>query len=114
MLVKPLKLVAHITFFYLPANFTRFCRSLYPKYRAKVHFNRDAHSYCTKLDFLSLDEVAMKEEIHSWFDILSYEESFSPEEVPHTEARKRQIDTYAIVSTITQEESKTIFGESKV
>ncbi|KAL5062633.1 hypothetical protein RYX36_024370 [Vicia faba] len=49
----------------------------------------DAHSYCTMLDLISSNEVALKEDPHSWFQGLDYEEKLSPSEFPPTEAMKR-------------------------
>lgn len=40
----------------------------------------------------------MKEDPHSWFQGHGYEERFDPGEVPSSEVRKKQIDTYAIES----------------
>lgn len=52
----------------------------------------------------------MKEDMHSWFQELGYEESFGPGEIPSTEAHKKRIHTYAIVSAVNQNERKGIFG----
>lgn len=71
-------------------------------------------SYCTKLGFLSLDEVKMKEEIWSWFHRLGYEEGFGPEKVTHIKVRRRWIVTYAIVSAVSLEKRKYIFCEDEV
>lgn len=48
----------------------------------------------------SSDEATMKEDMHSWFKGLVYEEWFDPSEVPSTEVRKMHIETYAIVHAV--------------
>lgn len=40
----------------------------------------------------------MNEDLHSWFQGLNYEEGFMPDKVPPYEMKKKQIETYAILS----------------
>lgn len=74
------------------------------KYWSKIHFNHDAHFYYSKSYSLSPDDVILKEEMQSWFQGLGYVQWFHPSEVPHTEEKKRRIDTHAILSAINHEE----------
>lgn len=55
----------------------------------------------------------MNEDLHSWFQGLCYEKEFGYREVPSSEVRKKQINTYAIVSAVNRD-MKEIFGEDKV
>lgn len=61
LLVKPFTIMEHLIFCYILVNSPYFCRILYPKYWYKIHFHRDAHTYCTRSGSVSLDEVIMKE-----------------------------------------------------
>lgn len=56
----------------------------------------------------------MKEEMQSQFQGLSYEDEFDPGEVPYTDVRKRIIDTNVILSEISLEKRRNIFGESGI
>lgn len=51
----------------------------------------------------------MKEDLHSWFQGVSYEKAFGPSEVPSSEQRNKLIDTYVIVSAIDRTERMDIF-----
>ena len=61
----------------------------------------------------SLDEVIMNQEIQ-FFQGLGYEDWFGPCEVLPTEVKKIHIDIHAILSAVSQEERRNIFGEIAV
>lgn len=84
---------------------------MFLKYWSSSHFLQDVFSYCTKLELISLGDATTKEDLHSWFHGVDYEEGFGPYEMPHTEVNKILIYNYAIVSAINREERKGIFGE---
>lgn len=50
----------------------------------------------------------------SWFQGLGYEEGFGPYEIPHTKVKKKQINAHVILSVVSHEERKNIFGEGRV
>lgn len=62
-LVRSLMVEARISWCYLPIESPRFCKSPFPMYWSKNYFKWYTRSYCTKLGFLSLDKMKMKEEI---------------------------------------------------
>lgn len=72
-------------------------------------------TFSTELNHIfSLDEVAMTEDLHAWFQGLGYKEGFGPDKVPYTKIRKRMIDTCTITSVVSQEEIKDTFCEEEV
>ena len=55
--------------------------------------------------------MTIKDEMHSWFQGLGYEEGFSLGEVPSTKVRKRHIHIYVILSVVNLRERMMIFSE---
>lgn len=55
----------------------------------------------------------MKEEMKLWFQWICYENGFGPGEVSFAEVRKRLINTHVILSAVSHEEMRKIFGENE-
>lgn len=58
--------------------------------------------------------MAIKKDVYSWFQKVGYEKGFGPGEVPASKVKKKQIDTYAILSVVIRKDRKKIFGEDRI
>lgn len=83
------------------------------KYWSRAYFHRPLPSYHFVITLLSSEEMKIKEDMCSWYQGLDYEEGFGPVEVLFIQQKKRQLNTYVIVSAPDQSEIQKIFGEDK-
>lgn len=104
--MKHLTLEDDLAFLIFLTGTSHFCNGKFFKYCPFPYFYSDIPYYHTTLSPLSPDEVFMKEDLHSWFKGLGYEEVFGPSEVPSSEVRNRRIYTYTIMSVVIWEERK--------
>lgn len=107
-------LEVHLTFFYSTTESSRFFKGTCLNYWSSYHFRWDVLFYHAKPSLLSPQKVAMKEDMHSWFQGFGYEEGFGPNKVHYFEIRRKQIHTYAILSVNSQKERINNFGENMI
>lgn len=113
LLVKPCMLETHLSFCYFLDESSHLCKGTFLKYLSSYHFRRDVLFSCTKPKLIYPEETTMKETLNLQFQGFGYEEGFGPDEVPFSEAGKKQIDTYAIVSAVSWGERKYILVWTK-
>lgn len=87
MLVKPINLEAHFSFFsYLgPTEYALSCKSDFPKYCTRGYFGRPLSFYHFGLHPLSFEGVKIKEDLYDWYQGLGYEEGFGLDDVPSSQ-----------------------------